>query len=55
MFGDAAEIVDRLQAAREEFGLSQIIGWFDQGARLPRAEVERAMRRFADEVMPKLA
>ncbi len=55
MFGDAAELVDRLQQAREEFGLSQIIGWFDQGSRLPRAEVERTLRRFAEEVMPKLA
>jgi alkanesulfonate monooxygenase SsuD/methylene tetrahydromethanopterin reductase-like flavin-dependent oxidoreductase (luciferase family) len=55
VFGDAAEVIDRLQAARDEFGLSQIIGWFDQGAQLPRAEVERALRRFADEVMPKLA
>jgi alkanesulfonate monooxygenase SsuD/methylene tetrahydromethanopterin reductase-like flavin-dependent oxidoreductase (luciferase family) len=54
MFGDAAEIVDRLQAARDEFGLSQIIGWFDQGAMLPGHEVERAMRRFAEQVMPKL-
>jgi alkanesulfonate monooxygenase SsuD/methylene tetrahydromethanopterin reductase-like flavin-dependent oxidoreductase (luciferase family) len=54
MFGDAAEVVDRLQAARDEFGLSQIIGWFDQGSRLPRAEVERTLRRFADQVMPKL-
>ena len=55
VFGDVAEVVDRLQAARDEFGLSQIICWFDQGSRLPRAEVERAMRRFADQVMPKLA
>lgn len=55
VFGDAAEVVDRLQAARDEFGLSQIIGWFDQGSMLPRAEVERTMRRFADDVMPKLA
>jgi alkanesulfonate monooxygenase SsuD/methylene tetrahydromethanopterin reductase-like flavin-dependent oxidoreductase (luciferase family) len=54
MFGDAAEVVDRLQAARDEFGLSQIIGWFDQGSRLPRLEVERTLRRFADQVMPKL-
>ena len=36
------------------FGLSQIICWFDQGSMLPRAEVERAMRRFAEEIMPKL-
>jgi alkanesulfonate monooxygenase SsuD/methylene tetrahydromethanopterin reductase-like flavin-dependent oxidoreductase (luciferase family) len=55
VFGDAAEVVDRLGAAREEFGLSQIICWFDQGSRLPRAEVERTMREFADRVMPKLA
>jgi len=54
VFGDTAEVVDRLQAARDEFGLSQIICWFDQGSQLPRAEVERTMRRFADEVMPKL-
>jgi alkanesulfonate monooxygenase SsuD/methylene tetrahydromethanopterin reductase-like flavin-dependent oxidoreductase (luciferase family) len=55
VFGDAAEVVDRLQAARDEFDLSQIICWFDQGAMLPRDEVERAMRRYAEEVMPKLA
>jgi alkanesulfonate monooxygenase SsuD/methylene tetrahydromethanopterin reductase-like flavin-dependent oxidoreductase (luciferase family) len=54
VFGDAAEVVDRLQAVRDEFQLSQIICWFDQGAMLPRADVERAMRRFTDEVMPKL-
>ncbi len=55
VFGEATEVVDRLQAAREAFGLSQIICWFDQGNMLPRAEVERTMRRFAAEVMPKLA
>jgi alkanesulfonate monooxygenase SsuD/methylene tetrahydromethanopterin reductase-like flavin-dependent oxidoreductase (luciferase family) len=54
VFGDAAEVVDRLQAARDEFGLSQIIGWFDQGSMLPREEAELAMRRFAEHVMPKL-
>jgi hypothetical protein len=55
VFGDAAEVVDRLQAARDEFGLSQIIGWFDQGAMLPGGEAELAMRRFAEHVMPKVA
>ena len=53
-FGDTAEVIDRLQAARDEFGLSQIIAWFDQGAMLPRAEVERAMRQFIEQVAPKL-
>jgi alkanesulfonate monooxygenase SsuD/methylene tetrahydromethanopterin reductase-like flavin-dependent oxidoreductase (luciferase family) len=55
VFGDAAEVLDRLQAARDEFGLSQIVCWFDQGSMLSRAEVEGTMRRFADQVMPKLA
>jgi alkanesulfonate monooxygenase SsuD/methylene tetrahydromethanopterin reductase-like flavin-dependent oxidoreductase (luciferase family) len=55
VFGDVPEVVDRLQAARDEFGLSEIIGWFDQGSQLPRGEVERTLRRFADEVMPRLA
>src|SRR5262249_28795168 len=53
-FGDAAAVIDKLQAAREEFSLSQIICWFDQGNMLPRAEVEATMRRFVDQVMPKL-
>jgi alkanesulfonate monooxygenase SsuD/methylene tetrahydromethanopterin reductase-like flavin-dependent oxidoreductase (luciferase family) len=55
VFGDTAEVVDRLQAARDEFGLSQIIGWFDQGSMLRRDEVERTLRHFAEHVMPKLA
>jgi len=54
VFGDTTEVIDRLQAAVEEFSLSQVICWFDQGSMLPRAEVERAMRRFAEQVMPKL-
>jgi hypothetical protein len=54
VFGDAAEVIDRLQAARDDFGLSQIIAWFDQGSMLPRAEVERAMREFAERIIPKL-
>jgi hypothetical protein len=55
VFGDAAEVLDRLEAAREAFDLSQVICWFDQGSMLPREEVERAMRRFAEQVMPRLA
>ena len=55
VFGDAAEVIDRLQAARDDFGLAQIICWFDQGNTLPRAQVERTMRDFAERVMPKVA
>jgi hypothetical protein len=55
VFGDASEVLERLQAAREDFGLSQIICWFDQGSMLPPREAERTMRQFAEEIMPKLA
>jgi alkanesulfonate monooxygenase SsuD/methylene tetrahydromethanopterin reductase-like flavin-dependent oxidoreductase (luciferase family) len=54
VFGDVSEVIDQLQAAIEEFHLSQVICWFDQGSMLPRPEVERVMRRFAEQVMPKL-
>jgi alkanesulfonate monooxygenase SsuD/methylene tetrahydromethanopterin reductase-like flavin-dependent oxidoreductase (luciferase family) len=54
VFGDPQECIDRLQAARDEFGLCQIICWFDQGCMLPIAEVKRSMAQFADEVMPKI-
>ena len=50
----ASKCIDRLQMARDEFGLYQIICWFDQGCRLPLREVQRAMAQFADEVMPKV-
>jgi hypothetical protein len=48
VFGAASEVIDRLQAARDEFALSQ-------RSMLARDEVERTMWRFADQVMPKLA
>jgi alkanesulfonate monooxygenase SsuD/methylene tetrahydromethanopterin reductase-like flavin-dependent oxidoreductase (luciferase family) len=54
VFGDPAEVIDRLQAVIEEFSLSQVICWFDQGSMLPRADVEVTMRRFVEQVMPKL-
>jgi alkanesulfonate monooxygenase SsuD/methylene tetrahydromethanopterin reductase-like flavin-dependent oxidoreductase (luciferase family) len=54
VFGDPQECIDRLQAARDEFGLCQIICWFDQGCMLPIDEVKRSMAQFADEVMPKI-
>lgn len=34
-----------------DLGFSEFIGWFDVGG-LPRATVERSMRRFAAEVKP---
>ena len=47
-------IIDVLQAIRDEFDLSQIICWFDQGCMLPVEEVKHCMALFADTVMPGL-
>jgi len=33
----------------------KIICWFDQGSMVPRAELERAMRQFVEQVMPEFA
>jgi alkanesulfonate monooxygenase SsuD/methylene tetrahydromethanopterin reductase-like flavin-dependent oxidoreductase (luciferase family) len=38
----------------DAFGLGQSICWFDQGGRLPSAEVKRTMAQCADAVMPKV-
>lgn len=54
VFGDVHECIDRLQTVRDEFGLCQLICWFDQGNMLPMDEARQAMKRFADQVMPKL-
>ena len=51
VFGDPAEVVDRLQAVIEEFSLSQVICWFDQGSMLPRADVEVTMAKFVDKII----
>ncbi len=54
IFGDVSECIDRLQALRDEFGLYQLIAWFDQGNLLPTDTVKQSMADFAHLVMPKL-
>jgi alkanesulfonate monooxygenase SsuD/methylene tetrahydromethanopterin reductase-like flavin-dependent oxidoreductase (luciferase family) len=54
VFGDTHECIDRLQALRDEFALSQIICWFDQGCMLPLDEVKRTMAHCAEHVLPRV-
>ncbi len=54
VFADPHACIDRLQAVRDEFDLSQIICWFDQGCMLPVEEVKRTMALFAEAVMPRV-
>jgi hypothetical protein len=54
VFAEPHECIDRLQAMRDEFGLCQMICWFDQGRMLSLDEVKRTTARFADVIMPRL-
>jgi hypothetical protein len=53
--GAIAGVAGLVARRSEELSLAQVICWFRQGSTLPRDEVERAMRRFAEEIMPRLA
>ncbi len=51
--GDVAEVVARIQQLAEETGAGQILAWMNIGS-ADHGLVVDSMRRFADEVMPRL-
>ncbi|MGE4091595.1 MAG: LLM class flavin-dependent oxidoreductase [Candidatus Binatia bacterium] len=53
VFGDPAYCVERVHALREEFGMDEFIGYFNQGGLVEPAIVRRSMELFAREVMPR--
>jgi alkanesulfonate monooxygenase SsuD/methylene tetrahydromethanopterin reductase-like flavin-dependent oxidoreductase (luciferase family) len=55
VFGDPAYCIDRLQAFKEQFGINQLICWFNTGGQIPHDKVMQSMRLFADKVMPHLS
>lgn len=52
VFGDPAYCRERVQALREEFGMDEFIGYFNQGGLVDHAVVKRSMELFAREVIP---
>ena len=44
--------VERLQGFRQEFKMSRLICWFNQGGLVPHVQVMRSMELFAARVMP---
>jgi alkanesulfonate monooxygenase SsuD/methylene tetrahydromethanopterin reductase-like flavin-dependent oxidoreductase (luciferase family) len=52
VFGDPAYCRDRVRALREEFGMDEFIGYFNQGGLIDHAVVKRSMELFAREVIP---
>jgi len=53
VFGDPDYCVERIRALRQEFGMDEFIGYFNQGGLVDPAIVKRSMELFAKEVMPR--
>jgi alkanesulfonate monooxygenase SsuD/methylene tetrahydromethanopterin reductase-like flavin-dependent oxidoreductase (luciferase family) len=53
IIGTAEHCIERITWLREEFGLSQLICWFNPGGLMPHDTVLASMRRFAAQVMPR--
>ena len=53
MVGTPEQVADRLEAYREHSGVPNVIAWFGCGGQ-PNEQVQRAMRLFAERVMPRL-
>jgi alkanesulfonate monooxygenase SsuD/methylene tetrahydromethanopterin reductase-like flavin-dependent oxidoreductase (luciferase family) len=52
VFGDPAYCRERVRALREEFGMDEFIGYFNQGGLVDHPVVKRSMELFAREVIP---
>jgi alkanesulfonate monooxygenase SsuD/methylene tetrahydromethanopterin reductase-like flavin-dependent oxidoreductase (luciferase family) len=52
VFGDPAYCRERVRALREEFGMDEFIGYFNQGGLVDSMVVRRSMELFAREVIP---
>jgi len=53
VFGGVDTCIEKLRRLRAEGGVNYVLGWMNFGG-MPDELVQRSMRLFADEVMPKL-
>ena len=51
-FGDPDYCVERIRHFKQEFPMTEFIGYFNQGGLVDHAIVKRSMERFAKEVIP---
>jgi alkanesulfonate monooxygenase SsuD/methylene tetrahydromethanopterin reductase-like flavin-dependent oxidoreductase (luciferase family) len=51
--GTPDQVAGKLEMIKERYEPQEIMCWFNIGGMLPHPEVERSMRLFADEVMPR--
>ena len=52
IIGTPEQCIERINWLREEFQLSELIGWFNPGGLMPQETVLQSMSRFATHVMP---
>jgi alkanesulfonate monooxygenase SsuD/methylene tetrahydromethanopterin reductase-like flavin-dependent oxidoreductase (luciferase family) len=52
VFDTPEACVERLRRFQQEFGMGQVICWFNPGGLVPHDQVMRSMERFAAKVMP---
>jgi len=52
IFGDPDYCVDRVQELRREYGMDELICYFNQGGIMDHGMVKNSMTLFAKEVMP---
>ena len=52
IIGTPEHCIERITWLREEFQLSELIGWFNPGGLMPPETVLTSMHRFATHVMP---
>jgi hypothetical protein len=54
IFGTPQECLEKIHNFHQEFGMGQLICWFNPGGLIPHRQVLATMERFATEVMPAL-
>lgn len=54
VFGTPGECLDKIHGLHQEFGMGQLICWFNPGGLVPHRQVLATMERFATNVMPLL-
>jgi len=54
VYGTPEAVADRLLELREELGYASLSVWMNEGAQIPHERVLRALRLFAERVIPRL-
>jgi hypothetical protein len=54
IFGSSRDCIAKAKMLHKEMGMKELICWFNPGGLIPHEKVQKAMSRFAAEIMPEL-